>query len=193
MEQSNLKFTSANNRWIIETKFPYTDNFEHLLYEGGEDISYRTLTNFGSQRDLDLEKNKELIDILQSQINEEFKEQKMPCRVLEATRLWNIIYRQNGYQCIHSHTDEGFYDIMETKKGVLSVVISFDTIPHDQTNYMGCLYALLPEPDGTIHYKIIPSLRGKMTIFDGAVWHGVYPTPQERRVLVCDMNYELTI
>lgn len=193
MDDNYQKLTSANNRWVIETTFPHIDKFEYLMNEGGEDYSYKSLTNFGSQRDLLLEDNNDFIEILIEQINKEFSEQNMPCKVVKPNRLWNITYKENGYQCMHAHTDEGHYNIMETKTGILSVVISFDTIPHDQTNYMGCLYALLPEPNGMMHYKIIPSIRGKMTIFDGAVWHGVYPTTQERRVLVCDMDYDLLI
>lgn len=189
----NDKLISANNRWLIETKFPYIDKFEPLLYKGGEDYSYKSLTNFGSQRDLPIDENQELVECLIEQTNKEFNEQGMPCVAHTAIRIWNIIYREHGYQCMHTHSDEGHYNIMESKKGILSIVISFDTIPNSQADYNGCLYALLPEPDGTMHYKPIPSIRGKMVIFDAAVWHGVYPTTQERRVLVCDLEYELTI
>ena len=58
--------------------------------------------------------------------------------------------------------------------------------------YAGNLITLKHTEDNTIQYRTHPTQAGKMVIMDGRVFHGTYPTLNERKVFVVDFNYNPT-
>jgi hypothetical protein len=67
----------------------------------------------------------------------------------------------------------------------------FDDInPTRDNRWNGCLYTLLQNPYGyTYDHKFHPKA-GQVIIMDDRVWHGTYPTEDNRRVFVSDFDVD---
>ena len=112
-----------------------------------------------------------------------FQLQNLPIRVKDFQKAWGVKYPPGAYSGLHSH--------VPGKQ--LTSVLFLDT-PKPSITYplAGSLTTLQPTPDSTINYIQHKPIAGKLVIIDGKVFHGTYPTLEDRHVFVVDMEYETT-
>lgn len=112
-----------------------------------------------------------------------FQLQNLPIRVKDFQKAWGVKYPPGAYSGLHSH--------VPGKQ--LTSVLFLDT-PKPSITYplAGSLTTLQPTPDSTINYIQHKPIAGKLVIMDGKVFHGTYPTLEDRHVFVVDMEYETT-
>ena len=68
-----------------------------------------------------------------------------------------------------------------------TAVLYFDDI-EDQPNDEGAFYAVLQDEKGETHVNWWQPKKGLLLIMDARIWHGAYPTIDERRVMVFDFE-----
>ena len=75
----------------------------------------------------------------------------------------------------------------------MTCVLFLDTLElSTQTPLNGKLKAITMNPvTGELVSDMIKCIAGDVVIMDGKVYHGVYPTLQERRAFVVDFTYEV--
>ena len=68
-------------------------------------------------------------------------------------------------------------------------VMLFDNItPTKQNQFNGCMYTVMQNQYGyTYDHKFHPT-PGRVVVMDDRVWHGAYPTEDNRRCLVWDFD-----
>ena len=112
-----------------------------------------------------------------------FQLQNLPIRIKDFQKAWGVKYPPGAYSGLHSH--------VPGKQ--LTSVLFLDT-PKPSITYplAGSLTTLQPTPDSTINYIQHKPIAGKLVIMDGKVFHGTYPTLEDRHVFVVDMEYETT-
>lgn len=112
-----------------------------------------------------------------------FQLQNLPIRIKDFQKAWGVKYPPGAYSGLHCH--------LPGKQ--LTSVLFLDT-PKPSITYplAGRLTTLQPTPDSTINYIQHKPIAGKLVIMDGKVFHGTYPTLEDRHVFVVDMEYETT-
>jgi len=109
-----------------------------------------------------------------------FQLQDLPIRIKDFKKAWGVKYPPGGYSGLHSH---------QPGKQLTSVLFLDTPKPSVEYPLAGCLTTLQPT-DSEITYLTHKPIEGKMVILDGKVWHGSYPTLEDRHVFVCDFEYE---
>lgn len=183
-------FYTVNSLWMLVTDYPNIDDLETYwnLKSSRKDESKFSYTNMGYQFNLTADDwqqgpGKDFYPWLQ----EKFDALRLPFELTLIKEAWCNEYDINGFQTAHRHAT----DVLDPTGGVMSCVIYFDDVPLLEENEVnGCLYTFMPVPSGYQYYEEIPSKRGRVTIMDGAVWHGAYPTLHQRRCLVVDIMYK---
>ncbi len=185
-------YAVPNQHWVVSAIYPYYKDMEKLFDFTSADISTGSCTVNGIQKPLQNEEwsreRKEykewLLDIF-SQLN-------MPITQLEertdeqAHKAWTLNYFPGGWQAGHFHSTD---KVGQTNKRFASSVMFFDNIvPTKDNRFNGCLYTVLQDQNGyTYDHKFHPA-PGRVVIMDDRVWHGAYPTEDNRRALVWDFN-----
>lgn len=105
----------------------------------------------------------------------------LPIKVKEFRKAWGVHYGPGAYSGLHSHTP-----------GTQLTAVMFLTHADQNESYplAGNLLTLQPM-DHEINYIQHPTKPGDVVIMDGKVFHGTYPTLNDRKVFVCDFDYEL--
>lgn len=144
----------------------------HIDYGNGtlyykKDMSYPT----------DIDPKEEYLQFIKFQL------QNLPIRIKDFQKAWGVKYPPGAYSGLHSH--------VPGKQ--LTSVLFLDT-PKPSITYplAGSLTTLQPTPDSIINYIQHKPIAGKLVIMDGKVFHGTYPTLEDRHVFVVDMEYETT-
>lgn len=144
----------------------------HIDYGNGtlyykKDMSYPT----------DIDPKEEYLQFIKFQL------QNLPIRIKDFQKAWGVKYPPGAYSGLHSH--------VPGKQ--LTSVLFLDT-PKPSITYplAGSLTTLQPTPDSIINYVQHKPIAGKLVIMDGKVFHGTYPTLEDRHVFVVDMEYETT-
>lgn len=109
-----------------------------------------------------------------------FQLQDLPIRIKDFKKAWGVKYPPGGYSGLHSH---------QPGKQLTSVLFLDTPKPSVEYPLAGCLTTLQPT-DSEITYLTHKPIEGKMVILDGKVWHGSYPTLEDRHVFVVDFEYE---
>ena len=109
-----------------------------------------------------------------------FQLQDLPIRIKDFKKAWGVKYPPGGYSGLHSH---------QPGKQLTSVLFLDTPKPSVEYPLAGCLTTLQPT-NSEITYLTHKPIEGKMVILDGKVWHGSYPTLEDRHVFVCDFEYE---
>jgi hypothetical protein len=182
-------FYTLNHLWALVTDYPDIDDLENYwdLKHERKDNSRYSYTNMGYQYNLTADDwhtrgGKEFYNWLQ----EKFDSLKLPFELGMIKEAWCNEYNENGFQTAHRHGT----DVLNPNGGLLTCVIYFDDVPLLEGNEVnGCLYTFMPTPSGYQYYEEIPSKRGRVTVMNGEVWHGAYPTQHQRRCLVVDILY----
>ena len=183
-------FYTVRHLWMLVTQYPHIDHLENYwsLKQSKEDQSQFTYTNSGYQFNLTADEwntmgGSEFYIWLQQKIDE----LRLPFELDAIKEAWCNEYYKGGFQTAHRHG----MDILDPNGGLMSCVIYFDDVPLEERNEVnGCLFTMMPTPSGYQHYEEIPSQRGRVTIMNGEVWHGAYPTQHKRRCLVVDILYK---
>ena len=183
-------FYTVNHLWMLVTEYPYIDDLEHYwsLKQSKQDKSQFTYTNMGYQYNLTADEwrnggGSEFYIWLQEKLDS----LKLPFELGAIKESWCNEYYKGGFQTAHRHG----MDILDPFGGLMSCVIYFDDVPQLEGNEVnGCLFTMMPSPSGHQNYEEIPSKRGRVTIMNGEVWHGAYPTQHPRRCLVVDILYK---
>ena len=79
----------------------------------------------------------------------------------------------------------------QQNKRFASSVMLFDHITPSKTNqFNGCMYTIMQNQFGyTYDHKFHPT-PGRVVVMDDRVWHGAYPTEDNRRCLVWDFDID---
>ena len=109
-----------------------------------------------------------------------FQLQDLPIRIKDFKKAWGVKYPPGGYSGLHSH---------QPGKQLTSVLFLDTPKPSVEYPLAGCLTTLQPT-NSEITYLTHKPIEGKMVILDGKVWHGSYPTLEDRHVFVVDFEYE---
>jgi hypothetical protein len=183
-------FFTVNHLWSLVTEYPHINDLEHYwnLKQGRQDTSKFSYTNMGHQYNLTADEwrnggGSEFYIWLQ----EKFDSLRLPFQLDIIKEVWCNEYNKHGFQTAHRHG----MDVLDPHGGLLTCVIYFDDVPPLEDNQVnGCLFTLMPAPSGHQYYEEIPSKRGRVTVMNGEVWHGAYPTEHKRRCLVVDILYK---
>ena len=149
-----------------------TSSERHVDYGNGtlyykKDMSYPT----------DIDPKEEYLAFIKFQL------QNLPIRVKDFKKAWGVKYPPGAYSGLHSH---------QPGKQLTSVLFLDTPKPSVEYPLAGCLTTLQPT-DSEITYLTHKPIEGKMVILDGKVWHGSYPTLEDRHVFVVDFEYERVI
>ena len=119
-----------------------------------------------------------IVDLPITQITERIEGQE--------SKAWTINYFPGGWQAGHFHSIDRAY---QQNRRCASSVMLFDHItPTKQNQFNGCMYAVMQNQYGyTYDHKFHPT-PGRVVVMDDRVWHGAYPTEDNRRCLVWDFD-----
>ncbi|MBR19759.1 MAG: hypothetical protein CMA64_06390 [Euryarchaeota archaeon] len=169
--------------WISKCKYPDWKDFlplftEHTSYKthtdhGGAELSYNKDGKYVHQVDKDHKYEKFL------------KNELAPFRFesIEFEKCWWIKYPVGAFSGLHTH--------LPLRK--LTSIMFLDTLELlDDKPLAGKLQCVTQNPvTGELIGDINKCIAGDVIIMDGKVYHGVYPTLEERRAFVCDFIYEV--
>ncbi len=188
--QGNTDFWFLSNRgqiadyWIKKAKYSDYDKFNELFDEdlgvqqhtdhGGAILKYNPDFKYPYQ----IDKEEKYLEFL--------KQTLAPFRFDSITfeKCWWIRYPEGTYSGLHTH--------QPLRK--LTSVLFLNTLElHNDKPLAGKLKCITQNPvTGELVSDINKCIAGDVIIMDGKVFHGVYPTLEERRAFVCDFLYEVT-
>lgn len=171
-------FYCLNGRWVVETSVDCYLDYENLFNYTHPDGSGQTTTVNGYQQGHSTDETKLLADEIIIKTNTMLAQYSMPLIIRNHIQTWSIKYFPGGWKGLHCH--------QHGKTGATAVVYFDDATPGDNDN--GALYALLTDENGNSYLNLWHSSPGKLIVMDSRLWHGVYPTLDERRVLVLDFE-----
>ena len=169
----DTKNIGKNNTFVFESFFDSYTKYESLFETVNKypDISNSTSTNNGVQWNFQNNEDKKLaLDI------KNFIKKKLNYDVdISQRETWAIIYQPGGWQALHYHS---------VPKARISVVLNFSK-KTSTSHSDGALYGIVEKEKG-IELFISDYYPGKITIMDGGILHGSYPTMSERKIIVLD-------
>ena len=169
--------------WIKKSKF---SNYEKFLPLFDDNLGLQEHTDHGGAV---LRYNPEMKYPYQVDAEHEYidfiKQTLAPYRFksIDFEKSWWIRYPEGTYSGMHTH--------LPLRK--LTSVLFLNTIDlHDDKPLAGKLKCITQNPvTGELVSDLVKCIAGDVVIMDGKVFHGVYPTLQERKVFVCDFLYEV--
>mgnify|MGYP001170556774 FL=1 len=187
--QGNTDFWFLSSRgqiadyWIKKTKYPDYQKFNRLFDEdlgvqehtdhGGAILKYNPDFKYPYQ----IDKEEKYIEFLKFTL--------APYRFesIDFEKCWWIRYPEGTYSGLHTH--------QPLRK--LTSVLFLNTIElHKDKPLAGKLKCITQNPvTGELVSDINKCIAGDVIIMDGKVFHGVYPTLEERKAFVCDFIYEV--
>ena len=186
-------YVTPNQHWVVSAVYPDYEDMLHLFDFSNADISRGSCTVNGIQKPLQDEEWTKEREKYKSWLLNIFKEVQLPINQItervgeeQAHKAWTINYFEGGWQAGHFHsTDRG----QQANRRFASSVMMFDHLKPTKNNiFNGCMYTILQDPNGyTYDHKFHPT-PGKVIVMDDRVWHGAYPTEDNRRVLVWDFD-----
>ena len=185
-------YATQNQHWVVSAIYPYYKDLENLFDFTTADISKGTCTVNGIQKPLhddewDIQRKEYknwLLDI--------FKQVDLPISHIsertegQESKAWTINYFPGGWQAGHFHSTDRS---QQQNRRFASSVMLFDHItPTKQNQFNGCMYTVMQNQYGyTYDHKFHPT-PGRVVVMDDRVWHGAYPTEDNRRCLVWDFD-----
>lgn len=127
------------------------------------------------------------------QVDKEEKYQKFIKGILAPFRFKDIKFEKSWWIKYPAGTYSGLHTHLPLRK--LTSVMFLNTIDlHDDKPLAGKLKCITMNPvTGELVSDLVKCIAGDVIIMDGKVFHGVYPTIQERKAFVCDFLYEVEI
>jgi len=166
--------------WILETHMEDLADFDERIRGLSDNRPSPTATNGGTQHYFGPEIG-DLADRVRSRAQWALDEFGGNALLGDLDRSWTVTYEPGGWQALHNHARGGT---------ICTVTLNLDTNPSEDTS-RGALHAVLPDTDGSTHLVTMPYWRGKLTLMEGSIYHGAYPTEAARRILVFDYAYSL--
>ena len=183
----------TDSNFLIESVFENYKTYEHIFTDRHPTVDKAIGTSTFNGRQQEFEVSQLLEQDLKNKINEAFDKSNMMLEFDSIDVAWLVEYRQGGYQTLHNHLRDGADNynkqLSETGQGIGSVIVCYDTMRNstDGADEEGCFYGLMDNS-----YISRSSTAGTIWIMDCQFWHGVYPVPRTRRVLVFDFFYKKT-
>ena len=173
-------FYSANSRWIVESHAPMFSDYETLLNTNQPNLVEpgRSTTVHGYQIPHTIEETQDLAEFIIKKTNNILTKSNTPCQIHNHIQTWSITYYPGGWKGIHNH--------QKGNTGA-TAVLYFDDVDK-RPNNEGALYAVLQDEAGDTYVEWWQPSAGKLLVMDARIWHGVYPTVDERRVMVLDFE-----
>lgn len=181
-----------NQQFVISAEYPDYEDFLPFFDFTSVDMSERTSTVNGIQKQISNDSwSKERSKYIDWMLGI-FEDLQVPIKTVtprpDEYPAWTVNYFEGGWQAGHFHSTN---KMTQDNKRFISTVMFFDNIqPTKDNRWNGCLYTLLQNQYGyTFDHKFHPS-PGKVVILDDRVWHGTYPTEDNRRVFVSDFDID---
>lgn len=193
--EDRWQLTSAFNLWVAETYYPKWKDLEELFIDKGPDQSSEKTIFNGWQFDTTEKIKKYKLDEWATNL---FRERKLPIKNIRVNQSWCIIYDDGGYQHLHCHGPT-----------LISMVIHLDSQPllwsnvkESDPEYIGSggnnrvvgnygmLYSIMPGGHNEMIVNNYAPEPGQCIIFDGRVFHGVYPCKAGRRTVIIDFDFD---
>ena len=108
-------------------------------------------------------------------------ESELPITMGKCLKAWGLKYPPGSYSGMHCH---------QPGKQLTCVMFLDNEVVSEQYPLAGSLVTLQPFEHDINHVRVKPT-PGGVVIMDGRVFHGTYPTLNNRRVFVCDFSYEV--
>ena len=187
-------YVVPNQHWVVSAVYPNYKDLEKFFDFSDADITDGTLTMNGIQKSIELNEWTKEREDYKLWLLDIFKQIEAPIKQItdktdnQKYNAWTINYFPGGWQAGHFHSTN---KMNQQNKRFASSVMFFDDIrPTKKNKQNGCLYTLMQDPSGyTYDHKFHPT-PGRVVVMDDRVWHGTYPTEDNRRVLVWDFDYE---
>tara|TARA_Y100000114_G_scaffold155813_1_gene181009 strand:+ start:1780 stop:2397 length:618 start_codon:yes stop_codon:yes gene_type:complete len=190
-------YAVPNQHWVVSAFYPDYKDLEKFFDFTDIDISEKTATVNGLQRPIKNEEWAEERTKYMTWMLDTLKQVNIPVTAIKERQskdqsgwnsAWTINYFPGGWQAGHFHSTDRS---AQSNKRFISTVMFFDDInPTRDNRWNGCLYTLLQNPYGyTYDHKFHPKA-GQVIIMDDRVWHGTYPTEDNRRVFVSDFDVD---
>jgi len=185
-------YAVPNQQWVVCAEYPDYEELLPFFDFTGVDISERTATVNGVQRPIANNEWTEQREKYTAWLQEVFETLQLPISNITPRQddypSWTVNYFADGWQAGHFHSTD---KMGQQNKRFISTVMFFDHIePTRDNRWNGCLYTLLQNQFGyTYDHKFHPS-PGRVVIMDDRVWHGTYPTTDNRRVFVSDFDID---
>ena len=186
-------YVVPNQHWIVSAIYPDYQDMEKFFDFSDSDISAGTCKVSGIQRPIEDDEWIEERNKYKEWLLDIFSQIKLPISKIternsqaQEYRAWTINYFPGGWQAGHFHSTD---KIQQSNERFASSVMMFDYIkPSKKNRFNGCLYTTLQDPNGyTYDHKFHPE-PGRVVVMDDRVWHGTYPTEENRRSLVWDFD-----
>jgi hypothetical protein len=113
--------------------------------------------------------------------------EKFQFKNVKFKKCWWLTYPENAFSGLHTHEDRG--------QRIMTCVMFLNTISVSTlTPLNGKLKAITMNPvTGELVSDMIKCIAGDVVVMDGKVYHGVYPTLEERKVFVVDFTYDVEL
>lgn len=164
--------------YYIETKYDHYKKFKRLFelesnsHRDSGDSNVFYLQNYEYPAIID---NEEYMNYLKTCVSH------LPYKNVRHKKSWWVDYPEHSYAGLHSHTPGKNF----------TCVLFLDDYKEDEYHpHAGYLYAVLNNGNKITYEEWKPEA-GKLIILDGRVWHGTYPTRQQRKVFVVDFEYDI--
>lgn len=185
-------YAVPNQQWVVCAEYPDYEELLPFFDFTGVDISERTATVNGVQRPIANDEWAKQREKYIAWLQEVFETLQLPISNITPRQddypSWTVNYFADGWQAGHFHSTD---KMGQQNKRFISTVMFFDHIePTRDNRWNGCLYTLLQNQFGyTYDHKFHPA-PGRVVIMDDRVWHGTYPTTDNRRVFVSDFDID---
>lgn len=185
-------YAVPNQQWVVCAEYPDYEELLPFFDFTGVDISERTATVNGVQRPIANDEWAKQREKYIAWLQEVFETLQLPISNTTPRQddypSWTVNYFADGWQAGHFHSTD---KMGQQNKRFISTVMFFDHIePTRDNRWNGCLYTLLQNQFGyTYDHKFHPA-PGRVVIMDDRVWHGTYPTTDNRRVFVSDFDID---
>ena len=185
-------YVVPNQHWIVSAIYPYYKDLEHLFDFSSHDMTAGPCTVNGLQKPLLPDEWTREREDYRMWMLDIFKQVSVPIKEINDRdigpeyKAWTINYFPGGWQAGHFHSID---KMSQDNDRFASSVMFFDHIkPKKRNKFNGALYTTMQSLSGyTYDHKFYPE-PGRVVIMDDRVWHGVYPTEDNRRSLVWDFD-----
>jgi len=179
----NKIFYEFYNSWILESK--WNDYEKYLdLFNSNEPNKVTpgiSTTVNGYQVGQELSDITDLTDDIITEINNILTIKNYNYTIDEPLIAWSIEYYINGWKGIHNH-NKGL-------TGITAALYFSETL--QEGNNEGIFFAFCYNNAGDVEVKYWTPFPGLLLVMDAKVWHGAYPTLNNRKVLVIDFTTKL--
>ena len=165
--------------WRIDTHYPEYTRFlgcfelasEHHRDTGGSDVYY--CEEYAYPQSIDPDNH--FIEFIKQSVS------PLPITNIQFAKSWWIDYPKHSYAGVHAH---------QPGRQLTAVVFLTTTNNYVESPHHGNLFTLHSKNDNML-YNDYPTIAGNVHILDGTIWHGTYPTLDNRKVFVCDFTYDI--